>query len=66
MEWIGLTIFLMLLKAHYTPWLSDWVVFAPITLYVVMIVLAMGLNILAAFLEWSGKRKRERRLREVE
>lgn len=52
MEWIGLTIFLMLLKVHYTPWLSDIIVFTPITIYVGMFLFGVGLVIYLQVRKW--------------
>lgn len=52
MEWIGLTIFLMLLKVHYTPWLSDIVVFTPIMIYVGMFLFGVGLVIYLQVRKW--------------
>lgn len=60
MEWIGFTIFLMLLKVHYTPWLSDFVVFAPITFYVGILLLAVLVHVIAAIGKWSERHKRRK------
>lgn len=48
MEWIGFTIFLMLLKVHYLPGLSDIIVFAPISIYVGILLLAIMVHVLVA------------------
>lgn len=52
MEWIGLTIFLMLLKVHYTPWLSDIIVFTPITIYVGMFLFGVGFVMYLQVRKW--------------
>ena len=60
MELILGTIFLMLLKVHYTPGLSDWVVFAPITFYIILIMVALGLNLYDKIGKWNERRKRRK------
>lgn len=60
MEWIGLTIFLMLLKVHYTPLLSDIIVFAPITIYVGLFLLAIFTHAFVGICKWSERRKRRK------
>ena len=52
MEWIGLTIFLMLLKVHYTTWLSDIIVFTPIAIYVGMFLFGVGLVMYLQVRKW--------------
>lgn len=60
MEWILGTIFLMLLKVYYTPWLSDWVVFTPITIYVGILLLAIFSYVFVGICKWSERRKRRK------
>lgn len=57
MELILGTIFLMLLKIHYLPRLSDIIVFAPITIYVGLFLLAVMVHVLAAIGKWNERRK---------
>jgi hypothetical protein len=58
MEWILGTIFLMLLKVHYLPGLSDIIVFAPISIYVGILLLAVMVHVLVAIGKWNERRKR--------
>lgn len=58
MEWILCTIFLMLLKVHYLPGLSDIIVFAPISIYVGILLLAVMVHVLVAIGKWNERRKR--------
>lgn len=60
MEWILCTIFLMLLKVHYLPGLSDIIVFAPISIYVGILLLAVMVHVLAAIGKWNERRKRRK------
>lgn len=60
MEWIGFTIFLMLLKVHYLPGLSDIIVFAPISIYVGILLLAVMVHVLVAICKWNERRKRRK------
>lgn len=53
MEWILGTIFLMLLKVHYLPGLSDIIVFAPISIYVGILLLAVMVHVLVAIGKWN-------------
>ena len=52
MEWILGTIFLMLLKVHYLPGLSDIIVFAPITIYVGMFLFGVGFVMYLQVRKW--------------
>lgn len=58
MEWILGTIFLMLLKVYYLPGLSDIIVFAPISIYVGILLLAVMVHVLVAIGKWNERRKR--------
>lgn len=60
MEWILGTIFLMLLKVHYLPGLSDIIVFAPISIYVGILLLAVMVHVLVAIGKWNERRKRRK------
>ena len=60
MEWILGTIFLMLLKVHYLPGLSDIIVFAPISIYVGILLLAVMIHVLVAIGKWNERRKRRK------
>lgn len=60
MEWILVTIFLMLLKVHYLPVLSDIIVFAPITIYVGILLLTVGMVLYVKVHKWITKRKRRK------
>lgn len=60
MEWILCTIFLMLLKVHYLPGLSDIIVFAPISIYVGLLLLAIMVHVLVAIGKWNERRKRRK------
>lgn len=60
MEWILGTIFLMLLKVHYLPGLSDIIVFAPISIYVGILLLAVMVHVLVATGKWNERRKRRK------
>lgn len=60
MEWILGTIFLMLLKVHYLPGLSDIIVFAPISIYVGILLLAIMVHVLVAIGKWNERRKRRK------
>lgn len=60
MEWILVTIFLMLLKVHYLPGLSDIIVFAPITIYVGILLLTVGMVLYVKVHKWITKRKRRK------
>lgn len=60
MEWILVTIFLMLLKVHYLPGLSDIIVFAPISIYVGILLLAVMVHVLVAIGKWNERRKRRK------
>lgn len=60
MEWILCTIFLMLLKVHYLPGLSDIIVFAPISIYVGILLLAVMVHVLVAIGKWNERRKRRK------
>lgn len=60
MEWILCTIFLMLLKVHYLPGLSDIIVFAPISIYVGILVLTVGMVLYVKVHKWITKRKRRK------
>lgn len=60
MEWILCTIFLMLLKVHYLPGLSDIIVFAPISIYVGILLLAIMVHVLVAIGKWNERRKRRK------
>lgn len=60
MEWIGFTIFLMLLKVHYLPGLSDIIVFAPISIYVGLLLLAIFTYSFVGICKWSERRKRRK------
>ena len=63
MEWILGTIFLMLLKVHYLPGLSDIIVFAPISTYVGILLLAVMVHVLVAIGKWNERRKRRKNWR---
>lgn len=52
MEWILGTIFLMLLKVHYLPGLSDIIVFAPISIYVTMFLVLVCYVIYLQVRKW--------------
>ena len=56
MVWILGTIFLMLLKVHYLPGLSDIIVFAPITIYVGILLLAVMVHVFVAIGKWNERR----------
>ena len=60
MEWMLGTIFLMLLKVHYLPGLSDIIVFAPISIYVGILLLAVMVHVLVAIGKWNERRKRRK------
>ena len=60
MEWILGTIFLMLLKVHYLPGLSDIIVFAPISIYAGILLLAVMVHVLVAIGKWNEQRKRRK------
>ena len=60
MEWMLGTIFLMLLKVHYLPGLSDIIVFAPISIYVGILLLAVMVHVLVAIGRWNERRKRRK------
>lgn len=60
MEWILGTIFLMLLKVHYLTGLSDIIVFAPITIYVGLLLLAILTYAFVGICKWSEQRKRRK------
>lgn len=60
MEWILGTIFLMLLKVHYLPGLSDIIVFAPISIYVGILLLAVMVHVFVAIGKWNERRKRRK------
>lgn len=60
MEWILGTIFLMLLKVHYLPGLSDVIVFAPISIYVGILVLTVGMVVYVKVHQWIVQRKRRK------
>ena len=60
MEWILGTIFLMLLKVHYLPGLSDIIVFAPISIHVGILLLAVMVHVLVAIGKWNERRKRRK------
>lgn len=60
MEWILGTIFLMSLKVYYLPGLSDIIVFAPITIYVGILLLAVVVHVLVAIGKWNERRKRRK------
>lgn len=60
MEWILGTIFLMLLKVHYLPGLSDIIVFAPISIYVGILLLAVMVHVLVAIGKWNERRERRK------
>lgn len=60
MEWIGFTIFLMLLKVQYLPGLSDIIVFAPISIYVGILVLTFGMVVYVKVHKWIVQRKRRK------
>ena len=60
MEWILGTIFLMLLKVHYLPGLSDIIVFAPISIYVGILLLAVMVHVIVAIGKWNERRKRRK------
>lgn len=60
MEWILGTIFLMLLKVHYLPGLSDIIVFAPISIYVGILLLAVMVHVLVAIGKWNERHKRRK------
>lgn len=60
MEWILCTIFLMLLKVHYLPGLSDIIVFAPITIYLGILLLTIGMVLYVKVHKWITKRKRRK------
>lgn len=60
MEWILGTIFLMLLKVHYLPGLSDIIVFAPISIYVGILLIAVMVHVLVAIGKWNERRKRRK------
>ena len=52
MEWILGTIFLMLLKVHYLPGLSDIIVFLPISIYVGMFLVLVCYVIYLQVRKW--------------
>ena len=52
MEWILGTIFLMLLKVHYLPGLSDIIVFAPISFYAGMFLVLVCYVIYLQVRKW--------------
>lgn len=60
MEWILGTIFLMLLKVHYLPGLSNIIVFAPITIYVGLLLLAIFTYAFVGICKWNERRKRRK------
>ena len=60
MEWILCTIFLMLLKVHYLPGLSDIIVFAPITIYLGILLLTIGMVVYVKVHKWIVQRKRRK------
>lgn len=60
MEWILGTIFLMLLKVYYLPGLSDIIVFAPITIYVGILLLDIFSYAFVGICKWSEHRKRRK------
>ena len=60
MEWILCTIFLMLLKVHYLPGLSDIIVFAPISIYVELLLLAIFTYVFVGICKWNERRKRRK------
>lgn len=60
MEWILCTIFLMLLKVHYLPGLSDVIVFAPISIYVGILLLAIFSYVFVGICKWIKRRKRRK------
>lgn len=60
MEFILGTIFLMLLKVHYLPGLSDIIVFAPITIYVGILLMTVGMVLYVKVHKWITKRKRRK------
>ena len=64
MEWILGTILLMLLKVHYLPGLSDIIVLAPISIYVGILVLTVGMVVYVKVHEWIVQRKRRKEWRE--
>lgn len=60
MEWILCTIFLMLLKVHYLPGLSDIIVFTPITIYFGILLLTIGMVVCVKVHKWIVQRKRRK------
>lgn len=60
MEWILCTIFLMLLKVHHLPGLSDIIVFAPISIYVGLLLLAIFTYVFVGICKWNERRKRRK------
>lgn len=60
MEWILGTIFLMLLKVHYLPGLSDIIVFTPITIYFGILLLTIGMVVYVKVHKWIVQRKRRK------
>lgn len=60
MKWILGTIFLMLLKVHYLPGLSDIIVFLPISIYVGILLLAVMVHVLVEIGKWNERRKRRK------
>lgn len=60
MELILCTIFLMLLKVHYLPGLSDIIVFAPISIYVGLLLLAIFTYVFVGICKWNERRKRRK------
>ena len=60
MEWILGTIFLMLLKVYCLPGLSDIIVFAPITIYVGLLLLAIFTYAFVGIYKWNERRKRRK------
>lgn len=60
MELILCTIFLMLLKVHYLPGLSDIIVFTPISIYVGILVVTFGMVVYVKVHKWIVQRKRRK------
>lgn len=50
----------MLLKVHYLPGLSDIIVFAPITIYVGLLLLAIFTYAFVGICKWNERRKRRK------
>ena len=50
----------MLLKVYYLPGLSDIIVFAPITIYVGILLLAIFSYAFVGICKWSERRKRRK------